>query len=245
MILIDFCALLNIITPLYRFENLETIYDSIPAYEDITWHLSISNRRSLPSNQFISNDTRIKIHYLDCEDNDLVEKRNSVFNRIKSGYFYLLDDDTIFLYEVYSIYKKYSSINFNGLILGNQYKPFYNASPLRPYDNPLFNNIDTGMAIAHSSVLKVVSWEWCESKYSRDCYFWAKCYEYFGEKLTINTNQYISVYNKLNSSKPFIKIKKKVGFIQLEVKISDKLLGKIVVFLQLIRNFPRRVLNVK
>ncbi|MFL0162744.1 hypothetical protein [Aquirufa salirivi] len=242
---IDSCSLLHIITPLYRFEYLDAIYASIPAYVDITWHLSLSNRRNLPENQFISNDKRVKIHYLDCEDDDLVMKRNGVFKSIRSGYFYLLDDDTIFLEEVYHLYKKYSLIQFQGLILGRQYRPFYDASPLRPYGNPLFNNIDTGMAIAHCSVLKAVSWEWCESKYSRDCYFWSKCYEYFGEKLTINSKQYISIYNKLNPTRPLLVIKKEVGFIQIDIKISHQLLGKMVVILLLVRNFPRRVLNIK
>lgn len=237
--------MLHIITPLYRFELLEAIYASIPAYEDITWHLSVSNTRNLPENKLILNDKRVRIHYLDCEDNDLVEKRNAVFKSISSGYFYLLDDDTIFLEEVYKLYKKFSVIHFKGLILGRQYRPFYNASPLRPYDNPLFNNIDTGMAIAHCSVLKVVSWEWCESKYSRDCYFWAKCYEYFGKKLTINTKQYISIYNKLNSKKPLLVIKKDDGLIRFDIQISNQFLGKMVVVLLLIRNFPRRVFNIK
>ncbi|MHA8098912.1 hypothetical protein VR479_06415 [Aquirufa aurantiipilula] len=237
--------MLHIITPLYRFEYLDAIYASIPPYEDITWHLSVSNRRNLPVNKFILDDKRVKIHYLDCEDNDLVKKRNAVFKSINSGYFYLLDDDTIFLDEVYNLYSKYSIIHFKGLILGRQYRPFYDARPLRPFDNPLFNNIDTGMAIAHCSVLKVVSWEWCDLKYSRDCYFWAKCYEYFGKKLTVNSQKYISIYNKLNPQKPLFVLKKEDGFIRLDIKISNQLLGKLVVVLLLIRNFPRRVFNIK
>ena len=36
---------LHIITPLYRFNLLEQVYNSIPMNDDIIWHISKSNKR--------------------------------------------------------------------------------------------------------------------------------------------------------------------------------------------------------
>ena len=70
--------MLHIITPLYRFENLEQIYNSILINDDITWHISKSNRREELNNDFIKTDKRIKIYNCDCEDTDTTIKRNEV-----------------------------------------------------------------------------------------------------------------------------------------------------------------------
>ena len=96
--------MLHIITPLYRFENLEQIYNSILINDDITWHISKSNRREELNNDFIKTDKRIKIY--NCEDTDTTIKRNEVLSEIKSGYFCFLDDDTILHENMYIKYKE-------------------------------------------------------------------------------------------------------------------------------------------
>ena len=98
--------MLHIITPLYRFENLEQIYNSILINDDITWHISKSNRREELNNDFIKTDKRIKIYNCDCEDTDTTIKRNEVLSEIKSGYFCFLDDDTILHENMYIKYKE-------------------------------------------------------------------------------------------------------------------------------------------
>ena len=69
--------MLHIITPAYRFENLDKIYNSIYMDDDITWHISKSNNRELLSHDFIKTDNRIKIYNVNCEDNETYKKRNS------------------------------------------------------------------------------------------------------------------------------------------------------------------------
>jgi hypothetical protein len=236
--------MLHIITPLYRFELLDDLYKSIPKHNDITWHLSISNRRSLPENDFVRIDERIQIHYLDCEDNDLVTKRNTVFDAIKNGYFYLLDDDTLFLNEAYLVYKKYHELNFQGMIIGRQYRRTFNGIAKRPYDNPKFNDIDTGMVISHFSVLREVKWEWCSPKYSRDCYFWSNCYKFYGKKLTILENSYISIYNSLNNSKSYMTVKKKILNFDIQYEITNIYFAKLYTLMAYVKNLPERTLNL-
>ncbi len=88
--------MLHIITPLYRFENLETTYNSILMNEDITWHISKSNQREDIVLDFIKNDNRVKVYNVNCTDEEAFKKRQHVLEKLDSGYFCFLDDDTIF-----------------------------------------------------------------------------------------------------------------------------------------------------
>ena len=88
--------MLHIITPLYRFNLLEQIYNSILMNDDIIWHISKSNKREELDYDFLKKDKRIKLYNIDCDDNEIYKKRNVVFDNIKDGYFCFLDDDTIF-----------------------------------------------------------------------------------------------------------------------------------------------------
>ena len=98
--------MLHILTPIYRFENLDKIYNSILLNDDITWHISKSNKRETLTNDFIKNDKRVKLYNVDCEDNEIYKKRNEIFKNINEGYFCLLDDDTLFHETMYEIYIK-------------------------------------------------------------------------------------------------------------------------------------------
>ena len=112
--------MLHIVTLAYRFELLSKVYASIPKHDDIRWHLSISKERGLPTYDFLINDNRIIVHLIDCKDNDFVSKRNAAFENIHDGYFYLLDDDTIFLNEAYEVYRHYKKMEFRGMIIGDR-----------------------------------------------------------------------------------------------------------------------------
>ena len=67
--------MLHIITPLYRFDLLENVYNSILGNNDITWHISKSSKREELDYNFLKKDKRIKIYNVDCEDSDTTKKQ--------------------------------------------------------------------------------------------------------------------------------------------------------------------------
>ena len=227
--------MLHIITLAYRFELLSKVYASIPMHDDICWHLSIAKKRGIPNDDFIEKDKRIKIHLIDCEDDDFVSKRNSVFEKIKDGYFYMLDDDTIFINEAYNQYKQQYLKKENVLIIGNEIIRYYNkerilkANPLS--EDPSKVNIGTGMALCSSEVLKFVKWEWVPhgKTYSRDFLFWSNCFKHVGEENTIYCNKVIS-YHNYYSPVLRIRINKKIrgwGNCRLYTDIDNVTIAKI------------------
>lgn len=236
--------MLHIITILYRFELLSKVYATIPKHDDIRWHLSIAKERGLPKDDFLINDKRVIIHLIDCKDNDFVSKRNAAFEKIKDGYFYMLDDDAIFLQEVYKIYQESVARMFRGVIIGDEQYREYNKEKIRYVSKPLSVdpnkiNIDTGMAMASSDVLEHVKWCWVEpnEKYGRSCLFWSKCYNYFGLENVIYCNRIIS-YNNYFSSVLRIRVNKKIkgiGNIRLNLDINNVIIAKI--YTQLSNNY--------
>ena len=230
--------MLHIITPVYRFELLSMVHESIPNRNDIRWHLSLAKKRGIPDEKFIKEDKRVILHIIDCSDQDTVSKRNAVFENIKDGYFYMLDDDTIFVEEVYTIYKEHSIKMFKGLILGNQSINDQIRHPSYPLsEDPNKVNVDTGMAIASSDVLEHVKFSWTKpgENFGRDFLFWSKCYAYFGDDNVIYLDRIISKYNYLDS---FVKkriitqirIEKRIGTIKvfyLNLDIYNRTLAKI------------------
>lgn len=199
---------LHIITPLYRYELLAKVYQSIPKNDDIIWHIVKSSKRPELSDEFISLDPRIRLYEIDVEDANTVSKRNYVFEQIKDGYFIMLDDDTIFMHEAYDCYRHYSGIGFVGMVIGAQANK--NMTIRLQAQFPEHNHsIDTGNAISHFSVLEKVKWEWAQPHsdwrqvLTRDFIFWNKCFQYFGKEKAIINPEVISVYNFLN---PFNRI---------------------------------------
>jgi hypothetical protein len=189
--------MLHIITPLYRFDNLELIYNSILMNDDITWHISKSNRREDLNNDFINDDKRIKIYNVDCEDTEAYKKRREVLSKIKSGYFCFLDDDTLFHENIYIKYKECEEQNFIGMMVGEQLD--YDNKIRLIASKPIFRHIDTGNVLSHYSCLSECRWP--ESHIpkvnQKDFLFWNSVYEFYGKKCAI-WNQPISYYNKLN-----------------------------------------------
>lgn len=212
-------SMLHIVTPLFRYELLEKVYQSIPKYDDITWHIAKTDHRDKLTHEFISKDKRIKLYEIDCLDSDIVTKRNTIFSEIHDGYFYLLDDDTVLLNELYLVYLEYSKMNFIGMIIGrsNLLKASY------PVVNLQHARLDTGMVLCHHSVLREVRWAW-HSTLPRDFYFWNRCFLFFGKNATLLINRKIYYYNYNNVA---YTIKKRILFFNLELKINNSILVKI------------------
>ena len=189
--------MLHIVTPLYRFENLELVYNSILMNDDITWHISKSNLREELTYDFIKSDKRIKVYNCNCDDTNTTIKRNTALEKIKNGYFCFLDDDTIFHENIYIKYKECEEQNFIGMMVGEQLD--YDNKIRLIASKPIFRHIDTGNVLSHYSCLSECRWP--ESHMpkvnQKDFLFWNSVYEFYGKKCAI-WNQPISYYNKLN-----------------------------------------------
>ena len=186
---------LHIITPLFRYENLTNIYNSILANEDIIWHISHTKKRPLPDLEFLKSNN-VKVYSVDCEDSEIYKKRNAVFQNIKNGYFCFLDDDTIFHENMYSKYVECKEQNFVGMLIGQQLNNKDNIRLKAHY--PKYGFIDIGNVLCHTSSLK-------DNKYptthiprvnAKDFLFWDSIYNFYGKKCAI-WNSPISYYNKL------------------------------------------------
>ena len=229
--------MLHIMTPLYRFELLEKIYQTIPKHEDITWHIAKTKHREKLTNDFIYNDPRIRLYEIDCLDSDIVTKRNVVFDNINDGYFYLLDDDTIFLEELYKVYQEYLEIGFIGMIVGQSNlikNPKLSINPTETF-------IDTGMVISHSKVLEKQRWGWAETV-TRDCYFWSRCYQFFGKENTVFLDKVISHYNSLA---PYVRIRKSLFFMDFKYDVYSLSIAKNYTRLSLAKNYLHYYISFK
>ena len=196
--------MLHIITPLYRFSNLEIMYNSILMNDDITWHISKSIYRE--ELNFIKNDNRIKIYNINCEDFEIGKKRDYALKNIKNGYFCFLDDDTIFHENMYMKYKECEEENFIGMLVGQQID--YDNEIRLISSKPVLNYIDVGNVISHTSCLSKCVWP--ETPYTANDYvFWNSVYEFYGKKCAI-WNQPISFYNKINPKQNYDTKKKKL-----------------------------------
>lgn len=188
--------MLHIITPLYRPTNLPKVYASIFKNDDIIWHISKSSKVPDPEYDFLKNDKQIKLYNVDCEDSDTTSKRNFVLEKIKTGYFCFLDDDTILHENIYIKYLECKEYNFIGMLVGEQID---NNGKLRLIaSKPVFGRIDTGNVIAHHKCLEVCKWPTHNQPgvNQKDFLFWESVYNYYGNKCGI-WNQTISYYNKL------------------------------------------------
>lgn len=194
--------MLHLVTPLFRYELLEQVYRSVPPHDDIVWHIAKTSRRGPLDHPFVASDPRIRLYDIDCDDADIVTKRNTVFDAITEGYFYLLDDDTICLDEMYRVYREYRAAGFVGMIVGGT-----NMNRARtPSLDPARNRIDTGAVICHHSVLGHVRWAW-SARYARDRLFWSRCFAHFGPERTVVLNRTIAAYNHLG---PLVRVRKRL-----------------------------------
>lgn len=188
---------LHIITALYRFENLEKIYNSIYMDDDIVWHISKSSKREDLTNDFIKTDKRVKVYNVDCEDSDTTSKRNVVLETIKDGYFCFLDDDTIFHENMYIKYRECIENRFVGMLVGEQTDWDGELRLIAHY--PKYCRIDTGNVLAHHSCLTECRWPKTHEPgvNQKDFLFWDSVYNFYGKKCAI-WNQPISYYNQIS-----------------------------------------------
>ena len=188
---------LHIITALYRFENLEKIYNTIFMDEDIVWHISKSNKREELTNDFFKTDKRIRLYNVDCEDTDTTSKRNVVLETINDGYFCFLDDDTIFHENMYLKYRECLENRFIGMMVGEQTDWDGKLRLIASY--PKYGRIDTGNVIAHHSCLTDCKWPKTHTPKvnQKDFLFWESVYNYYGKKCAI-WNKPISYYNQIS-----------------------------------------------
>ena len=188
---------LHIITALYRFENLEKIYNSIYMDDDIVWHISKSNKREDLTNNFIKTDKRVKVYNVECEDSDTTSKRNVVLETIKDGYFCFLDDDTIFHENMYIKYRECVENSFVGILVGEQLDWDGKLRLIAHF--PKYCRIDTGNVLAHHSCLETCRWPDAHipKVNEKDSIFWESVYDYYGKKCAI-WNQPISYYNQIS-----------------------------------------------
>ena len=188
--------MLHIITPIYRFEYLEKIYNSILMNDDILWHISKSTKIKETIPEVIKNDKRVKIYDIDCEDTDTTKKRNTILETIDNGYFCFLDDDTIFHENMYVKYLECKESNFEGMFIGEQLDKHGKLRLIASF--PKYTRIDTGNVLSHSSCLKTCRWpETYEyGKNAKDSLFWESVYTFYNYKCAI-WNRPISYYNKL------------------------------------------------
>lgn len=188
--------MLHIVTPLFRYQNLPYIYSSIPSSKDIVWHIAKTRKRERLNFDFIKKDKRIKVYEINCEDNDMITKRNTMFDNIKSGHFHLLDDDTIFHPTMYDTYLKYK--DYVGMIIGKQLFQNMTIRLLESY--PAHSCIDSGNVLCHSSILRKVKWQeraGYEKFGCRDFIFWDNCMKSFGADKVTLIPEAISIYNNL------------------------------------------------
>ncbi|MEP7117189.1 MAG: hypothetical protein ABI880_06395 [Acidobacteriota bacterium] len=186
--------MLHIVTPLFRHELLDRVYRSLPPHDDVVWHLVTSSRRPAPDHPFLRADPRIRVYAIDCDDADIVAKRNTAFAAIRDGYFYLLDDDTLCLPELYRVYAEYSAAGFEGMIVGSTTM----VRARLPSLDPAVNRLDAGAVLCSQSVLRTVHWQW-SADYPRDRLFWTACFAHFGPGRTVVVDRTISAYNALGA----------------------------------------------
>lgn len=234
--------MLHIATPLFRYEYLEQIYESIPKNEDIIWHISKIKERPALTFDFLA-DPRVRVYECVCLDTDTVTKRNVIFDQIKDGYFCLLDDDTVFEQEMYNVYKSFSEKQFKGMVIGAQ--KFSSGHIKFKANYPTIKKsemaTDTGMIMSHSQVLDTVRWA-IFSGIPNDVYFWYRCYQFYGKELTILIPNAISSYNKFG---PIVRITKKIFGQKLKFNIKNIIVFRIVIFISTILNFFRKLFGIK
>ena len=193
--------MLHICTPLYRYKNVPIVFDSLKNYDDVTWHLSFAKHRKSPDISDLDSVNKIKLYSVDCEDKNTCQKRNAIFENIMDGYFCLLDDDTLFLESMYDTYKKYSAINYEGMIIGRQYNK--NQTIRLNASKPVYGRIDTGNVLCHHACLSACRWP--ERHYkgtNKDFLFWDSVYKFYNNVCDIIETP-ISVYNKIADERRF------------------------------------------
>lgn len=210
--------MLHIVTPWFRYELLPEVYATLPPHDDVTWHVVKTARRPTPAHPFLDADPRIRLREIDCDDTDIVAKRNAAFNRIDDGWFYLLDDDTICLAAVYRTYRAMQAEGFEGMTIGHTTL----TRARQPTLDPTSNHFDAGAVVCHHSVLRQVRWE-AHPSVARDIWFWTRCFAVLGPARTRLVDETLSVYNHFG---PKMRVRKRILGVPLHWDIHSARLAR-------------------
>lgn len=244
--------MLHIATAFSKPELLVQVHNSIPKHSDITWHIAKSKYTPALQTEIL-NDCRVKIYEVDCLDEERSAKRNIICDHIKDGYVYFLDDDTIFLEAAYDVYKKYSAVNFVGMIVGNQKygknEKIFNrikSSSLNVIERenkfPVYI-IDTGMVICHYSAINHVRWANVKVYGFEDCLFWSQCFQYFGKERVLLIDTVVSYFNYFG---PKIRFRKKIGNFKINFDIKKPIFVLVYkLFEKTINTFRKKEVNIR
>ena len=191
---------LHILTITSRFNLLCDVWSSMCDFNEIIWHIGKSKDRLFDVELPI--DDRIILYDIPVSDNDTSGKMNFLFNEVKklSGYFCILDDDTLFSTEMYDVYKLYKNSNI-GMVIGKQIDK-NGITRLQP-TLPVECAIDTGNVMCNVDILNHIKWpgkHW-DSNYHVDFEFWNVVYKYYGIKRVDIVMNSISIYNALSNVK--------------------------------------------
>jgi hypothetical protein len=183
--------MLHLITPLYRFQNVEKIYESITNYSDVTWHIGKSaSKPYVPPFE----DGRVKVYDVNCADTDPVAKRNFALSKVKDGYFHLLDDDTLLHPNMYKLYKQMEELDYKGMVIGRQIQD--GKLRLKEVTRPIYCSIDAGNILCHHSAINHILTAPDKSMHlAPDYNLWEKAHSFFKESKM--TEDVISFYNAL------------------------------------------------
>lgn len=185
--------MLHLVTPLYRFNNVERIYESISQYPDVKWHMGKSREKSYTSPY--PEDPRVVIYDVDCADSDAVKKRNFALSQVKDGYFHLLDDDTTLHPNMYNLYKQMEELKYEGMVIGKQIEK-NNKLRLKELPHPVYCFVDAGNVLCHHSAIEyILKTPDKNIRLAPDYNLWEKAYIFFGK--CNMTEDVISIYNAL------------------------------------------------
>lgn len=186
--------MLHVCTPLFRFDNIQKVYDSLLDKKNITWHVSYSSKREKP-NVKESKKINVIFYPIECEEKETYKKRNVIFENIHDGYFSLLDDDTMFHPNMFIHYEKLKKIKYNGMLIGQQISK--DGKVRLKANMPVSCYIDTGNVLCHYSCLKTCKWpEKTIGCYNRDFLFWKSVFIFYQNTMQL-VQEPISYYNKL------------------------------------------------
>jgi hypothetical protein len=210
--------MLHIVTPWFRYELLPRVYETLPPHNDVLWHVVKTSRRPTPPHPFLSRDPRIRLHDIDCDDADIVAKRNAAFDHVTDGYFYLLDDDTTCLESVYRTYHRLAAEGFEGMAIGHT--TLQRAQ--WPSLDPAVNHFDAGAVLCHHGVLRHIRWE-RHPTVARDIWFWTRAFAHLGPARTRVLDETLSIYNHLG---PKMRVRKRVLGVPLHWDIESAWLAR-------------------
>ena len=184
--------MLHLVTPLYRFQNVEKVYRSFSQYPDVKWHMGKSKHKDYT---FPHQDDRINVYDVNCADDDPVTKRNFALSKVTEGYFHLLDDDTLFHPNMYKLYKEVEKLNYKGMVIGKQEEK-NNVIRLKEIPHPVYCYIDAGNVLCHHSAIDYILTNPDKNKMlAPDYSLWEKAHSFFRESKM--TEDVISTYNML------------------------------------------------